>query len=147
VRAKLARMKAIGGTAAALALGCLAAGCSTMRTPEALKEPPVAASPVAEQVLRASREPGPYPKWTDIPAMPRDVRPASAWAGAVQAVKADASQLQAEVAADPPTLFDTEAWAAEQVQAAQAPPQITTTTTEEFLANTRIQAAPPPPPR
>lgn len=107
----------------------------------------MAPSPVAEQVLRASREPGPYPKWTDIPAMPRDARPPSAWAGAVRAVKADASQLQAENAANPPTLFNTEAWAAEQARAAQAPPPLTTTTTEEFLANTRKAAAPPPPPR
>lgn len=118
-----------------------------MQPPAALQEPAVADSPVAQEVLRASAQTGAYPRFADIPGRPGDVRTPRAWAGAVQAVKGDEVQLQAQIAARPQVLFGTEAWAAEQAAAAAAPAPLTTTTTEEFLASTRKAAAPPSPPR
>jgi hypothetical protein len=135
------------GLAAALIGAGAGAGCAMIETPAPLADPPIAPSPVAARVLEASRNPGPYPKWTDFPAMPRDVRPEAEWGPAIAAVRTAGVELSAEVAERPQILFGTEAWAAEQAQLAAPPPQLTTTTTEEFLSATRKAAAPPSPPR
>lgn len=125
----------------------LLAACSMVETPAVLVNPPIAPSPVAQQVLTAAQSPGPYPEFADIPRMPSDVRPAAGWAVAVTALGQDNAALDAQVAARPPTLFGTEAWAAEQAAAAAAPAALSTTSTEEFLSDTRRDASPPPPPR
>ncbi|MGZ8363822.1 MAG: hypothetical protein ACXWVJ_05015 [Caulobacteraceae bacterium] len=109
--------------------------------------PTVADSLVRADVMEAANRPGPYPKFTDIPSMPRDVRPLAEWRAAVQSVSADGQQLAAQVAAAPPTLNNTEGFAAASRERAEAPPAPAAISTEEFLAQSRAKAKPPAPPK
>jgi hypothetical protein len=114
--------------------------------------PPVAPNaPVARDVAAASRHPGPYPKFSEIPKLPRDVRPPSAWRAAVADVKRSQAKLESEIAALPPPQTDTAAFAA-AAQArrptdAEPPGPNSAAETEDYARTLRERATPPPPPR
>jgi len=69
-------------------------------------------SAVAAEVVAASQSPGPYPKLNKIPSTPTDVRSAAAWKTAVVAEWTAKKQLEAQAAAIPFTLNNTEQFAA-----------------------------------
>ena len=99
--------------------------------------------------MNATRHPGPYPKFSDIPKTPTDVRPASAWAVAVADIKADRAHLKSAVAALPPPAADTEAFAANARTAAQAPiaaapPADAAAETQDYAQSLKARATPPP---
>ena len=107
------------------------------------------ASPVYKDVMEASRHPGPYPKFSDIPEIPADVRPAPAWAVAVADVKADKARLENGVAALPAPPADTDAFAAasrDQAHApdVQAPSDETAAQSQAYAQSLRARATPPP---
>ena len=106
-------------------------------------------SPVAKDVLYASQHPGPYPRFRDIPEVPTDIRPASEWRVAVADLKRRKVALDAEAAALPPALTDTEAYAAQHrakvgAQPSEVPPPDAEQQTRAYAQSLRERATPPP---
>lgn len=106
-------------------------------------------SPVYQDVMAATQHPGPYPRFADIPKIPTDVRPASAWAVAVADVEHDKARLNTAVAALPPVPTDTESFAANArteaaAPAADVPPPDTTDQAQAYAQSLRQRATPPP---
>ncbi len=131
------------GAAASLA-GCAVSGqVAGLRT--AAVDP---TSPVYQDVMNATRHPGPYPKFSEIPKIPTDVRSPTAWAAAVAAVKLDKTRLEEGVAALPPPPADSEAFAAnERTQTsapAAAPAPDAAVQTQAYADSLRKRAIPPP---
>jgi hypothetical protein len=102
------------------------------------------ASPVYQDVMTATRSPGPYPKFSDIPKTPTDVRSVSAWAASIARVKSDQARLETAVADMPPAPTDTESFAAEARSQAQAPAPAASGPTEADAQSLRARATPPP---
>jgi hypothetical protein len=108
-------------------------------------------SPVAADVANAQRTPGPYPQFSHIPPVPKDVRPLGAWRQAVIDTKAEGAQTQAEAAALVFTLQPGEAdsWASAERAKIPAgemnpPPADAADQAEAFAASARARATPPP---
>ena len=109
-------------------------------------------STVAAEVNAASHMSGPYPHFSQIPALPTDVRTVPAWRTAVVTEWRDKRQTEREAAALPFTLANSEDWA--QRTRLKIPPgersQPTPTAaaqSEAFAAAVRARATPPPPPQ
>ena len=107
------------------------------------------ASPVYQDVMQATRNPGPYPKFSDIPKIPKDVRPAAAWAVAVADVRHDKARLDEGVAALPPAATDTESFAANargeaKEPTAEAPPADSADQISAYAQSLKARATPPP---
>ncbi len=130
-----------------------AAGCAVPSRVAGLSNAPVdSSSPVAKDVIYASEHPGPYPRFADIPKIPTDVRPASAWRAAIAEVQHKKAVLEAEVAALPAVTADTETYASQtraqaSAPASQAAPTDPTQQTEAYARSLRERATPPPPPK
>jgi len=109
---------------------------------------PPTPAPQTTAAIAAARQSAPYPSLASVPPKPTDVRPVSAWKTAVLASEAQRDELMKLAAAEPWTLHDTDAWAAEEREAASPPPPITTASsqadTEAFAAALRARATPPP---
>jgi hypothetical protein len=135
--------------AATLVAGCADLGRVTSLAPQQVDPN----SAVAEQVRAASRAKVAFPRFRDVPPLPADVRPASAFKTAVASSNAAGADLLAYAAANPPSVAQdpaqTEAFAAAQRARIPADQRAAPTTagTEEFAARLREQAAPPPPPK
>jgi len=126
------------------------AGCSLPSQVAGIRSPAVdPSSPVYKDVLEATQHPGPYPKFSDIPKIPTDVRPVSAWASAVADVRHDKAGLDSALAALPPPETDTEAFAANARSQAK-PPSLdvpspdTAEQTQAYAQTLRARATPPP---
>ena len=109
-------------------------------------------SPVAKDVIEASRHPGPYPSFADIPEVPTDIRPVSEWRAAVLDLKHRQARLGAEAGALPPALTDTDAYAALHrskagAQPTDIPPEDAEQRTRAYAQSLRERATPPPPPK
>jgi len=137
---------------ASLGLAALLGGCATgKRSPFALGvvDP---ASPVAPEVRAASASPGPYPRFVAIPAMPKDVRTYQAWKEAVLDEMTLKRQTEAQAAAIPFTLNNSETWAANtrarvSTQLSQQAPADERAKAEAFAAEQAARATPPPAPK
>jgi len=107
-------------------------------------------SAVAAQVRQAQHSAGPMPKFSQIPAVPKDVRPTSAWHATVTEALQEKHQVDAAVAAYPYTLQNTEAFAADQrarIPAAEAAPATdATSASDAYAAKVRARATTPSPP-
>lgn len=143
-----AGLAVIFGAAAGLA------GCVESSRIFGLTSAPVdSSSPVAKDVIYASEHPGPYPRFSEIPRTPTDVRPVSAWRADVTDLQHRKADVEGEVAALPPTATDTEAFAASARQRASAPPLATPPAaqteqqTQAYAKALRKRATPPPSPR
>lgn len=129
----------------------LACGCASMpKLKGYAEEAPVdITSPVADDVKAAMKHPGPYPSFADIPKLPRDVRPASAWNNAVQATEAEKAALDRDTAAIAAQQVDTEAFARQArnsvaVPPAETPSAKTTAETAAYAKALRDRVKPPP---
>ncbi len=126
------------------------AGCSLPSQVAGFHSPAIdPASPVYQDVMAATRHPGPYPKFSDIPQIPGDLRPASAWAVAVADIHQDKAQLDGAVAALPPVQTDTEAFAASsrgeaKPPALDLPAPDAAQQTQAYAQSLRARATPPP---
>ena len=136
---------ALFGAAASLA------GCSLPSQVAGFRSPSVdPASPVYHDVMYATRHPGPYPKFSDIPPIPTDVRPVSAWAQAMASIEQDKVQIDSAVASLPPAPTDTEAFAANARSQAQPPavadaaPPGGADQSQAYAESLRQRATPPP---
>lgn len=139
---------------AAVLAGAALAGCGVSERMTGASLAPVdPSSPVAQDVIRVSRVPGPYPTFADIPKIPTDVRPASAWRSSVQDEQRERAVLDAQVAALPPvTPGSTEQFAADARSRlapppADVPPADARQRAEAEAKALRERATPPPPPR
>ena len=117
------RLQRLGRVGLAMVFAGSLGACASLPKFHYAEDAPIdPTSPVAKDVIEADRHPGPYPKFADIPKLPRDVRPAAAWDRAVASAKADEAALDrgaAEVAAQP---ADTEAFAAAAKRTAAVEP-------------------------
>jgi len=109
-------------------------------------------STVAAEVVAASRTTGPYPHFSQVPAIPTDVRPVSAWRASVLSEWGQKRQTEHEDAVIPFTLANTEAWAQRtrlKIPADETakPTPNATEETEAYAAAERARATPPPPPQ
>ena len=138
------RALAVFGAAASLA------GCSLPSQVAGLHSAAVdPSSPVYKDVMYAAQHPGPYPKFSDIPKIPTDVRSSSEFAVAVAGVREDKASLEQGIAALPPAPNDTEAFAASargaaQAPTAEAPSADTSGQTQAYAQSLRARATPPP---
>jgi hypothetical protein len=108
-------------------------------------------SAVAAQVRAAQQEHGPYPKFSQIPAIPKDVRPLSAWRATVTQTLGEKHEVDAANAAYPYTLQDTQGFADAQharIPAAEATPPAAdaSSASDAYAASVRARATKPPPP-
>ena len=108
-------------------------------------------SPVAGAVTAASSLSGGYPKFSEVPPVPTDVRPISAWRQAVIGAWALKVSTEAQAARIPFTLNNSLGWAAAErakIPADQATPPAADNSaeTEAYAAALRARATPPPPP-
>lgn len=102
-------------------------------------------SPAGAAILEAAQADRSYPRFSDIPPAPTDMRPARAWAVAVKDVEAARSSLYAETAPETWTLSDTEAFAAQALSQVEPPPIAgAPANTEGFARDARERATPPP---
>ncbi len=136
----------------AVLLAAGASGCllpSKMTGTSALAVAPD--SQVARDVDYAQHHPGPYPKFTDIPALPTDVPPSSQYRSAVLAMQQQRTLLEQQAGALPAPPNDTEAQAgglhSRLPEQAQAPPAESQQQTEAYGRALRERAIPPPPPK
>lgn len=112
---KSARVRLIVLAELGLAVGfaVLGSGCASLPKFKYAEDSPIdASSPVAKDVIEAVRHPGPYPRFMDIPALPRDVRSAAAWDRAVTAVQSQQAELDQDAASLAAEPANTEAFAA-----------------------------------
>jgi len=134
---------------AALAGVCALGGCVDMSKYNYFASHPVdETSPAAAQVNAALQTPGPYPKFSQIPPAPTDVRSVAAWRSAVQDVGARQRQATADAAAYPFTLSNSEAWAAQErakipSNEQNASTEDTSKSTEDYANKARARATPP----
>lgn len=134
-------------------LGPALAGCADLALASRLTPKGVdPASPVARQVRAAAARDYAFPSFRDVPARPRDVRPAGAWRAAVVDMIGERRALKGWTAENPALTGDTEGFAA--AGRAVIPPEVlrpldatVADPTEAFVERTRQRAAPPPPPR
>lgn len=109
-------------------------------------------SPAAAAVAAAVADPGPRPTFANIPEIPTDVRPASAWRQAFDDQEADRLFTQGNVAEDTWSLSATEAFAADlRARVAEvdvhAPTDAEMAESDAYARALRARATPPPLPR
>jgi len=132
--------------AGSLALG--ASACATGKVPkvDALS---IAKSESGREAIAAASKPGPYPSFNDIPRVPTDVRPSSAWLQASNETQAARAELASQVAALPAPPTDTEAFsAALQARLGGAVQPVAPDAAAQAAAYARAlraRATPPPP--
>lgn len=101
-------------------------------------------------ITAEAAHPGPYPRWSQFPAVPANVPTVATWNADAKGLDADQAELLREAAGLQWTLHDSDQWAAEQrrlidpAMAVQAPPN-SAAATEAFAAAARALAVPPPP--
>lgn len=132
--------------ASSLALG--ASACATVEAPK-VDDLSIAKSASGREAIAAARRPGPYPSFNDIPRVPTDVRPASAWSQASNETQTARAVLAGQVAALPAPPSDTEAFSAAMqarlaVPAASASPG-SAAQAAAYARALRARATPPPP--
>jgi hypothetical protein len=107
-------------------------------------------SAAAAQVRAAQQAPGPYPKFSQIPNLPTNVRPISAWKATVTEALAEKHQVDAANAAYPYSLNDTQGFVDAQharIPPAQSAPSTDATSAADAYADSvRARAMKPPPP-
>lgn len=111
-------------------------------------------STVSAEVVASQHAPGPYPRFSQVPPPPTDVRSVPDWRTAVVSEWGRKRKTEREAAALPFTLAntDTEAWA-ERTRAkipaserSQPAPSVSDQA-EAYAASQRARATPPPPPQ
>ena len=104
-------------------------------------------SPVASEVAKVERMNRAYPRFSSIPAKPKDVRPAAQYARQADALEQAREDLVAKTAPDTWSLYGSEAFAGEARSAvgSEAPSQ-EAVDASSFADTQRKRATPPPPP-
>lgn len=101
-------------------------------------------------MIEAMRNPGPYPKFSDIPKVPSDMAEPKPMAEVTAPVLAQAAALRAHVAALPAagqSLTDRDAARLRALRAIEPPPANAAAQANAFAQSLRRRATPPPAPR
>ena len=104
-------------------------------------------SPVAPEVARVASSNRAWPKFSDIPPAPKDVRPPQQYGRAAQAVEQARADLEAQTAPETWSLGGTDQFAdqARAAVGAEPAPQ-PSAAAGAFAESARKRATPPPPP-
>jgi hypothetical protein len=105
-------------------------------------------SPVVAEANAAAHPAGPFPRFTEIPPVPKDVRPKATYGAQATAILTTRDQLVAATDPNTWTLSNTAIFANTALSAAgpeQAPAD--PAATEAFARDLRKRATPPPPPK
>jgi hypothetical protein len=107
-------------------------------------------APGAAAISAEAAHPGAYPHWSQFPAAPVNVPTVAMWNTQAKAADADQTELLHQAADLKWTLYDTDAWSAEQRRLidptfAVPAPLTAEADAEAFAAKARALAAPPPP--
>jgi hypothetical protein len=131
---------------AAAALAALVSGCIANPFADAKVDP---ASPIAAEVAKVGRMNADYPSFSEIPPVPKDLRPAKMYGQAAGDLQRAGDQLVQATAPSTWTLTgDTEAFAGgarDQAGPPLAPAD--PAATEAYVKELRKRATPPPPPK
>lgn len=144
------RLMGLGRLGLAMVFAGSLGACASLPKFHYAEEPPIdMSSPVAKDVVEADKHPGPYPRFADIPKLPRDVRSAAAWNRAVRKAKADEAALDRETSAIAAQPVDTEAFAAEAqrgvaVEPGGAPDAKAQAESAAYAKSLRDRVKPPP---
>jgi hypothetical protein len=144
------RLSRLGRLGLAIGFAGLAAGCASLPKFKYADDAPIdMSSPVAKDVMAADRNPGPYPRFAEIPKLPRDVRPAAAWDTAVTAVKSDSAELTRETDEIAAEQADTAGFAAQargavNVPSADVPTAASQAESAAYAKALRNRVKPPP---
>ena len=134
--------------AACAAVGVLTSGCASYGLSDTRIDP---ASPVAGDVNRIVKTNATFPKFSQIPAVPKDVRPAKTFGLAAAETVSVRDRIIAATEPNTWTLQGGDATTAFAGQArAAAGPELTPVdpaVTEAFAKELRRRATPPPPPK
>ena len=110
-----------------------------------------ASSQVARDVAYANKDPGPYPKFSQIPRLPTDVPSPTTYRERVLAVKQDQAVLEAQAKALPPPDAGADSLATDLrsrlPDQSEAPPEGSAEQTDAYARALRERATPPPAPR
>lgn len=134
--------RALRPVTAATAAACLCACASPVGSP------PFAKSPVSAEVKQASAASGRYPRFSEIPAAPLDVRPTRAWGNSIYDMLRLRRQMLVEAAMIPPPPADTEVFARSErnkTNPAAAGATSSANSTAAFVEGGRERATPPSP--
>ena len=128
------------GLAFALSLGAAAAFAAAPSPPS---------TPVSPALVAAAERPAPYPSLAQVPAIPKDVRPAADWRRAVVATRLAGARTVRIAEAGPWDLKDTEGFAARARAEAVAPAPLTepVSAADQALIEAMKRRAIPPPRR
>ena len=135
--------------AAALAAAALA-GCAYLPGRPFVPPPADVASPLAADIDRMNLKGATYPSFIDVPNLPTDVRPVTAWTRNIYNVLRTRREMQAIVVLDPQSLYGAEAFAQEgRAYAAPPPasiePTVQPSKTAAFATQGHERAKPPSP--
>jgi hypothetical protein len=135
-----------------LVLAVLCAGASALSgcISDPFNQPTDPNAPGAAQISAVAATPGPYPRWSQFPAVPAHVPTLAMWNAEAKGLDADQAQLLHQASDLQWTLYDTDQWAAQargMIDPALAVPAPSTAEadTEAFAAKARALATPPPP--
>ncbi len=108
--------------AGSLALAGLGLGACADLPKYPFAQPPVdVTSPLAEDLRQVNPTNAAYPSFRQVPDMPTDVRPATAWTRNIYNTLRLRRQMQAQQVLYPQSLYGTEAFAQEERNKAAAP--------------------------
>ena len=107
-------------------------------------------SRIGQAMIEATRNPGPYPKFSDIPKVPADIAQPLSFAEVVAPLEAKRAALAANVTALPAAsseLTEREAARLRALVAIDPPPADASARAEAYAQSMRQRAKPPPAPR
>ena len=107
-------------------------------------------SRIGQAMIEAMRNPGPYPKFSDIPKVPADMASPAPFAEVIAPLVAQRTALGSQVASLPqasPALTEIDAARLRALVAIEPPPADATARAEAFARSLRERAKPPPAPR
>ena len=141
----LPRSRHVAGLLAAAGACALLSGCVGNPFDDARVDPK---SPIAAEAQAAANTRRPFPRFTDIPPVPKDVRPRAQYGDEAAQVEATRDALFAATAPDTWTLNHSDSFAdtARQAAGPEAAPN-DPAATAAFAADLRKRATPPPPPK
>jgi hypothetical protein len=136
----------LGRVAACVGLAALLSGCANPFATAKVDPNSV----IADKVTASAKIKGDFPKFSDIPPAPKDVRAAPAWGKAADQIAVQGADLDQKTADSTWSLGGTDTFAShaqslagnETVDDASA-----TAATEAFARQIRQRATPPPPPK
>ena len=137
----------LGGLIAVSAVGL--SGCADLPKYPFAQPPVDVASPIADDIRKANAAGAPYPTFAQVPDLPQDLRPTTAWTRNIYDTLRLRRQMQALAVLYPQTLADSDAFANAGKLKAQAPAApaaaVQSAKADQFAKDQRERAKAPSP--